>query len=197
MTKIFTSTRGTAKADAPAPADNTGPADKTAPTDAFITISSPIGRIEIRSNGNAITGLTIEGTDGNAYGHLPHGGQPGKSDKLLSRAEKELKQYFAGTLRQFTVPVELHGTEFQRDVWNVIAATPFGKTASYGEIADRIGRQGAGRAVGGAVGANPVPIIVGCHRVLASNQRITGFSGGRGIPTKKELLALEGISFAD
>lgn len=197
MTKVFSSTRGTAMADGPALTDDGALADGTASTDAFITISSPIGRIEIRSSGNAITGLTIEGTDDNAYGFLPHGGEPGKADKLLTRAAQELNQYFAGTLRTFTVPVALHGTEFQRDVWNIIAATPFGETASYGEIADRIGRHGAGRAVGGAVGANPVPIIIGCHRVLASNRRITGFSGGSGIPTKKQLLALEGISFAN
>ena len=179
MTKVFTATDGTASSDR------------------FITVTSPIGRIEIRGNEKAITGLTIEGTDGNNYGVLPHGGQPGNADKLLARAAKELDQYFAGKLRKFTVPVVLDGTEFQRDVWNIIAATPFGETTSYGEIADRIGRQGAGRAVGGAVGANPVPIIVGCHRVLASDQRITGFSGGSGIPTKKQLLAIEGISFAN
>ncbi len=166
-------------------------------SDAFVTIASPIGRIEIRSNGSAITGLTIEGTDGNRFGQLPHAGESGKTDKVLARAVKELGEYFSGKRRKFSVPVVFDGTPFQKDVWNVIAATPFGMTASYGEIADRIGRQGAGRAVGGAVGANPVPIIVGCHRVLASNQRITGFSGGSGIPTKKQLLALEGISFAD
>jgi methylated-DNA-[protein]-cysteine S-methyltransferase len=170
---------------------------QTSASDAFVTIPSPVGRIEIRSNGSAITGLTIEGTDGNAYGHLPHGGAPGQADKMLTRAIKELEQYFAGRRREFSLPVEMHGTEFQRDVWAVIAATPFGESASYGEIAERIGRHGAGRAVGGAVGANPVPIIVGCHRILASNQRITGFSGGSGIPTKKQLLALEGISYAD
>lgn len=164
--------------------------------EAFVTVTSPIGRIEIRSNGHAIIGLTIEGSDGNAYGHLPHGGQPGKADKLLARATKELELYFAGKLRAFSVPVEMHGTEFQKDVWNVIAATPFGETASYGEIAAQIGRNGAGRAVGGAVGSNPVPIIVGCHRILASDRRITGFSGGSGIPTKKQLLALEGIPYA-
>jgi methylated-DNA-[protein]-cysteine S-methyltransferase len=169
----------------------------TSATDSFVTISSPIGRIEIRSNGNAITGLTIEGTDGNAYGRLPHGGAPGHADKMLTRAIKELEQYFAGKRREFSLPIELHGTDFQKEVWAVIAATPFGETASYGEIAERIGRHGAGRAVGGAVGANPVPIIVGCHRILASNQRITGFSGGSGIPTKKQLLSLEGISYAD
>lgn len=163
-------------------------------TTAFVTVSSPIGRIEIRSNGTCVTGLTIEGDDGRTYGQLPHGGAPGKADMVLTRAAKELEQYFAGKLRSFSVPVEFHGTDFQRDVWQVIADTPFGKTASYGEIAERIGRPGAGRAVGGAVGSNPIPIIVGCHRILASDGRITGFSGGSGIPTKRELLALEGIS---
>lgn len=166
-------------------------------SDAFVTVSSPLGRIEIRSNGTAITGLTIEGTDGNAYGKLPHGGAPGHADPLLATAVTQLTEYFAGDRREFNLPLEMQGTAFQRDVWNVIAATPYGESASYGEIAERIGRHGAGRAVGGAVGANPIPIIIGCHRILASNARITGYSGGSGIPTKKRLLALEGISYAE
>jgi len=164
---------------------------------AFVTIGSPLGRIEIQSNGQAVTSITIEGDDGRDYGRLPHNGDPGKPDAVLSRASAELHEYFAGKLTRFTVPIHLEGTAFQKDVWHVIAETPFGETASYGEIADRIGRHGAGRAVGGAVGANPVPLIVGCHRVLASDRRITGYSGGSGIATKKQLLALEGIPFAD
>lgn len=164
---------------------------------AFVTIHSPIGRIEIQSNGEAVTAITIEGDDGREYGRLPHNGDPGKPDPVLLRASTQLQDYFAGKLTHFTVPVHLEGTAFQKDVWHVIANTPFGETASYGEIADRIGRRGAGRAVGGAVGANPVPLIVGCHRILASDRRITGYSGGSGISTKKQLLALEGISFAD
>jgi len=170
---------------------------QTSATDSFVTIPSPIGRIEIRGNGKSITGLTIEGTDGNAYGLLPHGGAPGHADSLLTQATTQLNEYFAGTRREFDLPVELKGTEFQCEVWNIIAATPFGESASYGDIAERIGRHGAGRAVGGAVGANPIPLIVGCHRILASNSRITGYSGGSGIPTKKQLLALEGISYAE
>ena len=163
----------------------------------FVTMSSPIGRLEIQSNGSAVTSITIEGTNGHDFGQLPHGGAAGKPDKVLSQAMTQLEKYFAGQLTTFSVPVSLHGTDFQRAVWDVIAETPFGETLSYGEIAERIGRHGAGRAVGGAVGANPIPLIVGCHRILASDRRITGYSGGSGIPTKKKLLALEGISYAE
>ncbi len=166
-------------------------------SNAFVTIDSPLGRIEIESNGRAVTAVTIEG-DGNAdYGRLPHAGATGAPDHVLDRAKLELDEYFAGSRREFTVPVEYAGTSFQQDVWVTIANTPFGESLSYGDIADRIGRAGAGRAVGGAVGANPIPIIIGCHRILASNRRITGYSGGSGIATKKQLLALEGISYAD
>jgi methylated-DNA-[protein]-cysteine S-methyltransferase len=93
--------------------------------------------------------------------------------------------------------VELNGTEFQRSVWKQIAKIPFGKTVSYADIANKIGKPLASRAVGGAVGSNPVPLIVGCHRVMGASGRITGYSGGEGIPTKRWLLELEQIESVD
>lgn len=151
-------------------------------------IESPLGRIEIASDGNAITSLSIE-----RDGALPYDGEPEKSSKLLDLAAKQLGEYFAGKRRSFELPVALHGTPFQQDIWNQLEDIPWGEYMSYGELGIASGRATAGRAVGGAVGANPVPIIVPCHRVLASNRRITGYSGGQGIPTKVWLLEHEGI----
>ena len=101
----------------------------------------------------------------------------------------ELRAYFAGELRQFSLPLAPSGTEFQLDVWNALRAIPYGETTSYGELAKRIGRPAAVRAVGAANGANPLPIVVPCHRVIGSNGSLTGFGGG--IPLKQALLELE------
>jgi O-6-methylguanine DNA methyltransferase len=101
----------------------------------------------------------------------------------------EIHRFLRGTLRQFTVPVDLRGTEFQQDVWKAIASVNYGQTASYGELAAKIGRPRATRAVGQATGANPVPIIIPCHRIVGSSGDLTGFAGG--LPLKERLLALE------
>ena len=150
---------------------------------------SPLGRIEIASDGESITSLSIE-----RDGHLPWEGLPERSTAVLETALTQLSEYFEGTRREFDVPVALNGTEFRRAVWAELDRVPFGSVISYGDIGHATGRATAGRAVGGAVGANPVPIIVPCHRVLASNGRITGYSGGNGIPTKVWLLDHEGIA---
>lgn len=109
--------------------------------------------------------------------------------------ELQLKQYFAGSRKQFDVPVDLGGTRFQNAVWQQIAAIEFGRTIRYGEIANRISNPAASRAVGSAVGANPIPIVIGCHRVLGSGNSITGYSGGEGIKTKLWLLEHEEIEY--
>jgi methylated-DNA-[protein]-cysteine S-methyltransferase len=159
-------------------------------TPAFLRrVDSPIGRLEVTSDGTAITGLSIE-----RQGHLPFEEQPEKTNELLDRAAQQLTEYFAGTRKDFDLPISLKGTEFQQSVWSQLNDLAFGEVASYGELGLGTGRATAGRAVGGAVGANPIPIIVPCHRVLASNSRITGYSGGEGIPTKVWLLAHEGIA---
>jgi len=166
---------------------STGSPSPTVP--AHLTrIESPIGRIELTSDGTSITSLAIE-----RDGRLPHDGQPSNSTAVLDAAVSQLGEYFAGARRDFDLPVSMAGTDFQRSVWRELAEIPYGEVVSYGEIGLATGRPTAGRAVGGAVGANPVPIIVPCHRVLASNGRITGYSGGNGIPTKAWLLDHEGI----
>ena len=155
----------------------------------LLRVPSPIGRLELTSDGTAITSLLIEHD-----GALPLDDEPDNSTPVLETAAVQLGEYFAGTRRDFDLPVALGGTEFQRSVWRELSNIGFGEAASYGEIGHATGRATAGRAVGGAVGANPIPIIVPCHRVLASNGRITGYSGGNGIPTKVWLLEHEGIS---
>jgi methylated-DNA-[protein]-cysteine S-methyltransferase len=106
----------------------------------------------------------------------------------VTRAARELREYFAGGRRRFTVPLDLDGTEFQLAAWNDLRRIPFGTTITYGEQAHRVGRPRAVRAIGGANGANPVPIIVPCHRVVASNGE-GGYS--LGITMKRALLAHE------
>jgi methylated-DNA-[protein]-cysteine S-methyltransferase len=117
------------------------------------------------------------------------------SSKVLDDAEKQLALYLKGSLPMFSLPLKVSGTPFQLAVWKAIAKVPFGKTVSYGKIAAAIGKPLAARAVGAAVGANPTPLLVGCHRVLGSNGSLTGYSGGQGIKTKKLLLEHEGIEY--
>ena len=166
-------------------------------TTSFTTIASPIGRIELESNSRALTWLSIEGDEHSEHGTLRYGGGSGgmsaATDPVLTQAITELAEYFEGSRRAFTVPVALAGTLFQQSVWDQLSSIGWGEHRSYADIAEAIGKPGAFRAVGGAVGANPVPLIVGCHRVLARDGRITGYSAGSGIATKKFLLGLEGI----
>ncbi|MGI9823258.1 methylated-DNA--[protein]-cysteine S-methyltransferase [Agromyces sp. Marseille-Q5079] len=157
----------------------------------LVRIDSPIGRIEIIADGSAITALSIEHD-----GTLLHDGEPEHSDAVLERAKTQLAEYFDGVRTEFDLPVHLEGTEFQRAVWERLRRLRHGDATSYGALAAAVGKPGSARAIGGAVGANPVPIIIGCHRVLASDGRITGYSGGEGVPTKLWLLGHEKIGFA-
>jgi methylated-DNA-[protein]-cysteine S-methyltransferase len=108
---------------------------------------------------------------------------------LLNEGARQLTAYFKGALRQFTVAVAPHGTEFQRGVWSELQRIPYGETLSYGELARRIGKPNAVRAVGLANGSNPVSIIIPCHRVIGSNGSLVGYGGG--LATKQALLTLE------
>lgn len=109
--------------------------------------------------------------------------------KPFAETIRQLTAYFAGKLKEFDLPLILDGTEFQILVWEHLRKIPYGETVSYGELARRIGRADAVRAVGAANGSNPIPIIVPCHRVIGSNGDLTGFGGGLSI--KRKLLALE------
>jgi len=164
------------------------PAAVSAPVH-LLRVDSPIGRLEITADEHAITSLAIE-----RDGHLPHDQRTESSNAVLESAAAQLAEYFAGERHDFDLPLNLAGTQFQRAVWAELARLKFGDVSSYGAIGLATGRPTAGRAVGGAIGANPVPIIIGCHRVLAANRKITGYSGGRGIPTKVWLLDHESIA---
>jgi methylated-DNA-[protein]-cysteine S-methyltransferase len=157
----------------------------------LIRLDSPIGRLELTGDDKAVTGLTIE-----RDGALPHDGEPERSNAVLDDARTQLTEYFAGSRTEFDLPVRLSGTPFQEAVWAELERLGWGEATSYGALAAAVGKPGSARAIGSAVGANPIPIIVGCHRVLASDGRITGYSGGEGIPTKLWLLGHEQISFA-
>ncbi|KZX22234.1 methylated-DNA--[protein]-cysteine S-methyltransferase [Rathayibacter tanaceti] len=151
--------------------------------------TSPLGRIEVGSDGESIVSLAIE-----RGGRLPHEHLPDSDLSVLHRAVEQLREYFAGDRRSFDLPVALRGTPFQLEIWQQLQGIGFGEITSYGALGTATGRLRSGRPIGGAVGANPVPIIVGCHRVLASDGRITGFSAGEGIETKAWLLEHEGIA---
>ena len=107
----------------------------------------------------------------------------------LKETVRQLTAYFAGQLESFDLPLAPEGTPFQLDVWKCLCDIPYGKTISYGELARRIGNPNASRAVGLANGANPIPIVIPCHRVIGSNGKLTGYGGG--LPIKEKLLALE------
>ena len=109
---------------------------------------------------------------------------------LLRRARRQLDEYFAGARRTFDLPLSPAGTEFQRGVWTTLATIPYGETISYAQLATRVGRPSAMRAVGAANGRNPLPIVLPCHRVIGADGALTGFGGG--LPTKEFLLRLEG-----
>jgi methylated-DNA-[protein]-cysteine S-methyltransferase len=153
--------------------------------DAAHSFESPIGVVTIYSQSEQVVHLEIAETGRPAVGR----------SKVLATAEKQLKQYFSGKRTDFDVPIKMTGTAFQAAVWKMVSEIPFGEVLSYGQIAKAIGKPQASRAVGAAVGANPVPILTGCHRVLGSSGTVTGFSAGAGIPTKKWLLDHESISY--
>ncbi len=131
--------------------------------------------------------------------HFQSGLHPFRAPGEWSRARApfaavigELEEYFAGTRREFSVPLAPVGTSFQLRVWQALRAIPYGETLSYGELARRLGQANGARAVGLANGSNPLPVIVPCHRVIGADGSLTGFGGG--LPIKRALLTLEGAA---
>lgn len=108
---------------------------------------------------------------------------------LLKETKSQLSAYFSGKLTKFDIPLDPYGTPHQKKVWAMMTDIAFGQTKTYGEIATAIGS--AARAVGGACGKNPIPLLIPCHRVMGANGKITGYSGGNGVETKAQLLRLE------
>ncbi len=151
----------------------------------ILFVESPIGAIELRETNGSLTGLNFREERKHSAAH------PGA---VLSACARQLEEYFAGKRKVFDLLPDPDGTLFQREVWRALQTVPFGTTASYGEIARRIGRPAAVRAVGAANGRNPVSIIIPCHRVVGTDGRLTGYGGGL---WRKEWLLRHERKYAD
>jgi len=147
-------------------------------------IDTPIGRLLLASDEDGLR--RIDFANGNTQIDPTWHDNPAP----LKETIRQLLAYFAGQLMEFNVPLAPEGTPFQKNVWRHLCEIPYGETISYGELARRTGNPKASRAVGLANGANPIPIIIPCHRVIGSNGKLTGYGGGLSI--KEKLLALEG-----
>jgi methylated-DNA-[protein]-cysteine S-methyltransferase len=146
---------------------------------------SPFGRLLLAGDAQALQLISFPA------GSRARGPDPEwiRDDNVFAAAIRELTEYFAGERTEFTMPLRLSGTEFQNDYWTLLQSVRFGETTTYGALAKRIGRPKASRAIGAANGANPIPIIIPCHRVIGANKSLTGFGGG--IETKRYLLSHE------
>ena len=143
-----------------------------------LSINSPLGPLTVFEEAGALVALD--------FGRAPDGG----ASPLLDEAAVQLEAFFDGKRRAFRLPLAPAGSAFQRAVWAAIEGIPYGETRTYGEIARQLAS--AARAVGAACAANPIPIVIPCHRVLGAAGRLTGYSGGEGPETKRALLVLEG-----
>lgn len=159
----------------------------TAPT--RVRISSPVGELMLEAVDGALTRLAPDTADPAPDGDPAASRQ---NEEVLEEAAAQVRGYFRGTRRTFDLPLRLGGTAFQQRVWAALREIPYGQTISYGELAARIGAPGASRAVGLANGRNPIPIIVPCHRVVAADGTLGGYSGG--LERKRRLLDLEQVS---
>ena len=147
-------------------------------------VDSPIGVLILVASDDGLRKILWEGQADEAGDSLVDETHP-----VLSAAAAQLDEYFERKRTTFDLPLDLVGTDFQKEAWLALADVPFGETTSYGEQAERIGRKGAFRAVGAANGKNPVPIVLPCHRIVGANGALTGFAGGLDI--KQRLLAHE------
>jgi methylated-DNA-[protein]-cysteine S-methyltransferase len=151
----------------------------------YTSIDSPIGELLLLGDGEELHGLYMQG------GRKPARIAPQwqRSAAPFADVRAQLQEYFAGERVAFDVPLAMHGSSFELKVWRALVAIPYGQTASYGEIAARVGQPSAARAVGLANGRNPIAVIVPCHRVIGANGTLTGYGGG--LERKQLLLELE------
>lgn len=141
-------------------------------------VDTPLGALWLEADDRGLTSVSFHPVQGSA---CPEG--------VARAARAQLAAYFAGELERFDLPLAAGGTEFQRRVWDAVAAIPYGTTASYSEVAAAVGRPGACRAVGAANGRNPLAIVIPCHRVVGAAGALTGYGGG--LERKRALLDLE------
>lgn len=155
--------------------------------------NSPIGTLYLASSDQGVVCISLSGKETllkdleRLVPDMELEGNVGKNKGVI----KQLKEYFSGTRKVFDLPLHIIGTEFQKLVWRQLCRVPFGKTASYKEIAERIGKPKAMRAVGQANHRNPIPIIIPCHRIIGANGHLVGF--GSGLDKKRFLLSHEGV----
>jgi methylated-DNA-[protein]-cysteine S-methyltransferase len=155
---------------------------------AFTYFDSPIGRLLLTTDGTALTGLYMEPS---RKAQSTDGWAEDITVAPLAPAVRQLTEYFAGDRREFDLPLHFRGTAFQTRVWRELVEIPYGHTWSYGELAKRIDKPSASRAVGLANGRNPISILVPCHRVIGADGSLTGYGGG--LERKRWLLAHEGL----
>lgn len=146
---------------------------------------SPIGPLTLAADEQGLRHIIFR--QGSRAFDTPSEWQPDAS--AFDNVQHQLEEYFKGIRQSFSLKLAPHGTAFQKRVWGVLQSIPYNETCSYGDIAKRLGKPSASRAVGAANGANPLPIVIPCHRVIGSNGSLTGFGGG--IPTKQWLLCHE------
>lgn len=151
-------------------------------------IDSAVGRLALEADDDCVTGVRWACAGERASSSTAGAEKP---PPVLKEATRQLERYFNRELHRFDLPLVARGTDFQKRVWAMMREIPFGETVTYGDMAAALGS--GPRAVGMACGRNPIPIIVPCHRVLAAGGKEGGFSGGRGLPTKRQLLAIEGV----
>lgn len=164
-------------------------------------IRTPVGPVVVRGTSAGVMDIHFFREQPNHNDHEHGAGEaqargPAEAADIpapVRAAASQLDEYFRGRRQQFDFPIVMSGTAFQRSVWDYLLTIPYGRSCTYGDIASAIGKPGAARAVGGAVGSNPISIVVPCHRVLASGGRLGGYGGG--LETKRFLLQLEGIVF--
>ena len=150
-------------------------------------IDSPLGQLKLVASDKGLAAVLWENDDPRRVRLGPLVEDPG--NRLLKEAEKQLDAYFKGKLKKFTVPLDFKGTDFQKSVWAALLTIPFGETRSYAEIARQIGKPDASRAVGAAVGRNPVSFVVPCHRAIGKSGALTGYHWG--LTRKRAMLGWE------
>ncbi len=150
-------------------------------------VDTTVGRLAIEADHDAVTAVRWA----RPQEYVGERSREKTPSPVLKEATRQLNRYFARKLKRFDLPLAAGGTDFQKRVWAMMRDIPYGETATYGGMAMALGS--GPRPIGMACARNPIPIIVPCHRVLGSGGKEGGFSGGRGLPTKRQLLALEGV----
>jgi len=146
----------------------------------FVSFNAPIGPLTVFADAGKLIVIEAGGVPG-----------PAGDDPILAEARRQIDDYFDGKRTDFDLPLNPHGTPRQREFWQAMRRIPYGTTKTYGDLARELGS--APRAIGGACGANPLPIVIPCHRVLGAGEAIGGYSFADGADTKRRLLALEGV----